>query len=281
MSEEFRLVILNQSWLESGLGYDEEPALAKIKNLDRTSPLFEISRSEVEMFLWEDQTIVLTHTATANLHEAVEKSMDSLPENIKEMKNLNRSVGLSSNLEMSLYTKCFVFLLGDQFMYGGIVLNAISQMGINFPVMRVSSWKSKVVLHLLPCHMCFMNHIELHQSAPEPVSKDIEGDWAQFPKEIKEILSPVSPNYVDTYLNKNPIYVQIKESVQASGKLVNGCWSPFALEEQNDARAFELAARMSKNSSMKNMKNVDIAQKETEIEKSWLAKIWRRISGKG
>jgi hypothetical protein len=46
--------------------------------------------------------------------------------------------------------------VNGEFRYGGIFLDAISQMGINYPVIRVTITNGKATLALLPIHIPFV-----------------------------------------------------------------------------------------------------------------------------
>lgn len=151
----FRIVILNGGWDSLQLGYTSEKALSILSAQDATNAFFTISLTELESCDWDRQTYTLTGDATRQLVAALENK-GIVDEKARGLLELEKSLGWGNPLESALYTRAFIVQLEGKTRYGGIFLNAISQMAIDYPVIRVSLVEGKAVLAILPVHIAFV-----------------------------------------------------------------------------------------------------------------------------
>lgn len=155
-NDSFRLIILNENWMSRDLGYEADHALSIIKALDTSSPLFTISLKEMEHYDWNRQQITLTDDATQRFAQSLEKA-GRLTDGAEKLKSLKNSMGWGNPLQSALYTRIFLVVFNKEIIYGGIFLDATSQMAINYPVARVLLDDGKAVISLLPIHIPFVN----------------------------------------------------------------------------------------------------------------------------
>ncbi|MFZ5859073.1 MAG: hypothetical protein ACOYZ6_19770 [Chloroflexota bacterium] len=154
-TDSFQLFILKEGWWDLQLGYKPETAQLILKEADTSDSLFVIGIDEIEKYDWDLQTITLTEDATIKLIEAVMAQGETSDENLKKFKEMMANAGFGNQLELALYNLAFVVKVNNETRYGGIFLNAISQMGIDYPVIRVTIEDEKAVLAILPIHVPF------------------------------------------------------------------------------------------------------------------------------
>jgi hypothetical protein len=185
-ADTFELIIFEQNWGGLSLGYDYEQAWPKLVALNRDDALFTVGVAEIDVYDWSHQSITLTAEASAGLADALGRA-DVLNEGATALKELEASLGWGNPIEQALYTRGFVVTLNDEPVYGGIFLNAISQMGIDYPVIRVEVAQGKAILHLLPVHLPFMTTDPV-AAGNEPegpvIAPEAQADWNQFPQEF-------------------------------------------------------------------------------------------------
>lgn len=153
---DFKLIILKETWFDLHMGYDPEPAEAALQAADLSTPLWVAGKEHIETYDWDAQTLTLTRQGTEELIEAVATLKGTDPEGVAQLKALQESLGWGNPLERALYIHPFVVQVDSQFKYGGIFLDAPSQMAINFPVIRVTLVDGKAHLALLPTHIPFV-----------------------------------------------------------------------------------------------------------------------------
>lgn len=155
-NDSFRIILFKDDWFSRKLGYESTKALTILKTLDTTNNLFVISLNEIERYNWDKQTITLTEDATSALAQSLEGAGE-LTEGAEKLKSLKKSLGWGNPLQSALYTRIFLVELNGKFLYGGIFLDAVSQMAINYPVARIMLDDGKAVIALIPIHIPFVN----------------------------------------------------------------------------------------------------------------------------
>ncbi|MCI0399334.1 MAG: hypothetical protein L0332_25565 [Chloroflexi bacterium] len=216
----FQLVILKQSWQELKLGYSYESAWPALTAVDRANSLFTIGLAEMESYHWSQQTITLTQEATNGLIDALAQA-GQLKEDAAALKALEASLGWGNPVERALYTRGFVATLNGEPLYGGIFLNAVSQMAIDYPVIRVELAQGRAVLHLLPIHVPFFTTDPLAgESTPaeEIVAPEARGDWIQFPDAMKSAFLETAGSQKAEAFRALIRDVRIQEIVEQAGK---------------------------------------------------------------
>lgn len=152
---EFKIIILKESWFDLKIGYEAEKAQSVLSSADISNPVFIITKNQIEKYDWDLQTITLTSTATKKLGEALSNiSADS--DEIEKLNDLKESLGFGNPVERALYIHPFIVQVDNQFKYGGIFLDAPSQMAIDFPVARITISDGHIVIALLPTHIPFV-----------------------------------------------------------------------------------------------------------------------------
>ena len=152
----FELTILRQNWWDLELGYDPDPAQAILGDADTSNSLFVVRMEQIENYDWNTQTITLTKKATNDLFLALAAQGQGGDEDLQKLKDLKRSLGYGNALENELYIHGFVVKTSGQTKYGGIFLDAVSQMAINYPVIRVTESNGRAALTFLPIHIPFL-----------------------------------------------------------------------------------------------------------------------------
>ena len=137
----FSIRILTKDWFDLGLGYKYESAWPRLQQA-RAAALATVGERDVESYDWARQTLTLTPTASERLRAALAEAMPSRPADPSRA---------GDALPGELYLKGFVVEVDDQAIYGGIFLQAISQMAIDYPVIRAEQGAARrVVLHIAP-----------------------------------------------------------------------------------------------------------------------------------
>ncbi len=156
LTADFELIILQQDWQDLKLGYQAQPALAVLKSAPTHDNLYVITLKEIEQYDWDKQTFILTQVATQALEHTLLSQGRLKDDGVQALINLKKSLGWGNPIERALYTQAYVVKVENEFLYGGIFLDAISQMGINYPVARVSLQDGQAVIALLPCQIPFV-----------------------------------------------------------------------------------------------------------------------------
>lgn len=196
---EFKIIILKENWFDSKIGYEAEKAQSVLSSANISNPVFVITKNQIEQYDWDLQTITLTSTATKELGEAL-SNIGADSDEINKLNNLKESLGWGNPVERALYTHPFIVQVDNQFKYGGIFLDAPSQMGIDFPVARITISDGKVVIALLPTHIPFVmvDPIDENGNIRQPVIADeAKNDVEQldfFPEWVTTIATSTTAN---------------------------------------------------------------------------------------
>ncbi len=183
---QFQLIILNEDWHDLQLRYEYNTAYPNLTAADKSNPLFTIGLAEIESYDWTWQAITLTPDATTRLIDALPLSDK---DGVRSLIALKESLGWGNPLENALYIHPFVVMVNDEMLYGGIFLDPMSQMAIDFPVIRISLVNGQAVLYLLPVHIPFVNYDPFAfagtTNVDSAINEVVEGDWSQFSDEFK------------------------------------------------------------------------------------------------
>ncbi len=151
----FQLIILKQRWSDLKLGYRAPDALRVLAAIGDGDGLYVAAAQDLDVYDWDRQTLTLTSDATAALMRAL-ADQGSPPDGVKAIVEMRSRLGWGNRLESALYTRCFVVNVDGALIYGGIFLDATSQMGIDYPVARVTVVDDRAVTALLPVHIPFV-----------------------------------------------------------------------------------------------------------------------------
>jgi len=170
---EFKIIILKDNWFDLKIGYEAEKAQSVLSSADISNPVFVITKNQIEKYDWDLQTITLTSTATKELGEAL-SNIGADSNEIEKLNNLKESLGWGNPIERALYIHPFIVQVDNQFKYGGIFLDAPSQMAIDFPVARITILDGQIVIALLPTHIPFVmiDPIDGNGNLRQPVITD-------------------------------------------------------------------------------------------------------------
>ncbi|MCQ3928870.1 MAG: hypothetical protein DPW16_00295 [Chloroflexi bacterium] len=216
---QFQIIILNQDWNDLQLGYKYITAQPNLNAADKSTPLFTIGLDEIESYDWTWQAITLTPDATTRL-------IDVLPisdkEGVRSLIDLKESLGWGNPLENALYIHPFVVMVNDEMLYGGIFLDPMSQMAIDFPVIRISLVNGQTVLYLLPVHIPFVNYDPLAGTAvvDSAINEVVEGDWSQFSDDIKSAFMAFGSTPTAILFRGLIRNTHIKDALFAADKLI-------------------------------------------------------------
>lgn len=214
----FQLLILRENWFDLGLGYDPEPALERLSTADLSNPLITLTLDDIDGYVWDWQMITLTPDATQKLVQTVDEVEH--PEGARNLLDLEARMGWGDLLSRGLYIQPFVILVDGQFAYGGIFLDAISQMAINFPVIRISVQAEQAVLNILPIHIPFVEYdptlraVSL-DSAFTPI---IEGDRQSAPDFFQEAVTSWSSSEMAVHFRTVIMSDNIRAIIDESDK---------------------------------------------------------------
>jgi len=183
--------------------YKYEDFLSKIKNITEKDERFILEHPSIEAYDWDTQTITLTEKGTRDLIASLPEDKE-LSDLALALKKMEKSFGYGNPVEQALYSQAFLVKIDGELLYGGMFLNAVSQMAIDYPVIRVEIIKSRVVFHILPIHIPFVmidpvdekgniRKVPITQEAKEDVQNLDENDKF-FTKWMTELA--VSPNAV-------------------------------------------------------------------------------------
>ncbi len=216
---QFQLLILNQDWHDLQLGYKYITAQPNLNAADKSNPLFVIGLEEIESYDWTWQAITLTPDATTRL-------IDVLPlsdkDGVRSLIDLKESLGWGNPLENALYIHPFVVMVNDEMLYGGIFLDPMSQMAIDFPVIRISLVNGQAVLYLLPVHIPFVNYDPFAGAASvdNAINQVVEGDWSQFSDDIKSAFMAFGSTPTAILFRGLIRNTHIKDALLAADKLI-------------------------------------------------------------
>ena len=217
----FQLVILKQNTFSLRLGYDAEEALPKLLAVNLKDNIFIVGLNEIESYDWTSQSITLTSQATAHLRHALSLRPES-DEGITDLNAMKKSLNWGNPFEHALYVQAFVVVIDGAPTYGGIFLDAMSQMAIKFPVIRVEIIDSKVVFHLLPVHIPFLTYDAIpvdNATYDGVIAPEGAGDWVSFPEEMKERFLRIGTTTQAQELRQVIRNPAVRDIMEKSGKL--------------------------------------------------------------
>ncbi len=191
-ADTFQFVILRRGYGELHLGYEYAEALARLQAALPTDALVSLGTDDVESYRWGKQSITITPEGTERLFQSLEGLQG--PEGpVKALKEMKEALGWGDRLEHELHGKGFLVLLDGKPLYGGIFLDAVSQMAIDYPVIRASLTNDgKARFNVLPVHVPFftLDPVALeNEERDSAVTREAAGDWAQFPEATKANLA--------------------------------------------------------------------------------------------
>lgn len=215
----FQLLILEPDWFELPLGYGPE-SLVQLETADYSSPLFVLELEDIEHYQWDWQMLTLTEAATQRLAESVQEQ--NRRADIQKFIDFKQSSGGWGNpLQSALYIQPFVVLVDGEFLYGGIFLDAMSQMAINYPVIRVEIVEGQAVFHILPIHIAFVNYDPVPRSAAldEAYNSVIEQDRQSIPDFFDSAVNEWAMSDNAVYFRELIRNERLFEALQAAEKL--------------------------------------------------------------
>ena len=165
----FRLVILRQEWADLSPGYSLDTATTAINSADRSDPLISIDSNDIDSYDWAGQNIVLTPAASAKFQ--------ALAPGPKSAVALRRALDMHG----------FVAVFDDAPVYGGMVLGAMSQMPVRYPVLRVEVVGDRAILHILPAQIPMaQTDVPAERSRWAAAISSEAKDWSTLPDKTQE-----------------------------------------------------------------------------------------------
>ena len=221
LDDSFQLIIFKKGWYDLNLGYQAQDALPDINAIKESDTLFAINLNDIETYDWDQQTITLTREATEQLAIALDNHVES-SEAVEALMGMRESLGRGNPFERALYTKAFLVKVDDHPLYGGIFLHAISQMAIDYPVIRLSVIEGKAILSLLPVHIPFVmiDPIDSSGNAREaPIAQEIIQDVQDHNEFFSRIILDNATNDVANEFREVVRDIRVKRIFEAAGKI--------------------------------------------------------------
>lgn len=174
-AESYELIILKLDAKQLQIGSDPEQAQARLAAVTPEAYLFRVGLEAIAHYDWARHGLTLTAEATAGLLEAL--ANESRPQRPYDL-----LAQLTSDLlEHTLYTRGFLVALDGVPRYGGIFLFAMSQMAIDYPVMRATLAAGHVTFYQLPTHIPFAQWDPGAGDSPpaeETIARQVQAEWA-------------------------------------------------------------------------------------------------------
>jgi hypothetical protein len=221
-SNRFQLVILKKDWSDLKLGYTFPEAFTLLKSAQTAGPLLVIGQEDIESYNWSRQSITLSVQATVKLMASLPPEDDWKPNN-RFMAKVKREHGWGNPIEWALHQKGFLVFINEEPLFGGVFLEPMSQMAIQYPVIRPGLIGNKAVFYLLPVQLPFMVYDPASKQMADwdaAIAPEGSRDWNYFPAAMKSHFmnmgnSPLAQK--NRLLIRNP---KIKEIMEQMNKLV-------------------------------------------------------------
>ena len=218
----FRLVILKADPMfeEGKTVQDYERVWERVKK-PGSEVLFEVGVREIESYDWKRQSITLTAEATKRL-VAVLPSREQMNPTARSIKNMSERLGWGDAVGLSLLYKGFLVFVEGRPVYGGIVLEPMSQLRIHFPVLRFETRNNKSVLSVMPVHVPFMTRDPVLSGQAgdlEPVFQPAAGDWKQFPQPMRDRFLADASSTTTKQFREAIMSPSIRKILDGAGKL--------------------------------------------------------------
>jgi hypothetical protein len=196
----FEFIILKQTWSTLHLGYgidnrSHAQEAIRTATLDEGNVFFRLQAPEIETYHWDTRTFTLSDAASRHLEERFKT-------------------------QYKFYQTAFAVRVDGTFIYGGIFLDEISQMAIQFPVARANMVNDRLTISLLPVHMAFIDVDPISgsgQMSEDPVSEAFK---AEIPAEMfADVAKTTAQNDAAVYFRALLEDVRIKNVLREAGKL--------------------------------------------------------------
>jgi hypothetical protein len=221
MTDRFQLAILRGDFGDLGLGYTYEGAFPKLEAGGTANALFVVGTNQIEAYHWSAQSITLTPEGTRDLLAALEPP-EQLKESVRALNGMRAKLGWGDRLDHALYTKGFLVMLDGNALYGGIFLDATSQMAIRYPVIRASlAPDGKAQFNLMPVHIAFYTKDPLvcADEGDLAVAREMINDWRQFPDVLKTRIAGAATSDLATTLRALLRSHAVRVVMEGAGKL--------------------------------------------------------------
>jgi hypothetical protein len=203
------------------LGYEAQDALSNINALEENDTLFVINLNDIESYNWDQQTITLTRETTENLAIALDNHVES-SEAVEALMDMRERLDWGNPFERALYTKTFLVNVDNHSLYSGIFLHAVSQMAIDYPVIRLSVIDGKATLSLLPTHIPFImiDPIdELGNVRKAPLAQEISQDSQGLDEFFSKVIMSNSTTDTANEFRKLIRDSRVKKIFEAANKI--------------------------------------------------------------
>ncbi len=193
----------------------------ELKTSYKSNALFTIGTEEIDSYDWKRQSITLTPEATKHLIETLPADEDLHPQAL-EIKKMAEHLGWSNIIALSLNYKGFVVVVDGAPLYGGLFLEPVSQLAIQFPVLRTDMQDNKAILWILPVHVTFWTSDPVLSEAagdPEHVAREAAGDWKSFPPSMRDHFKSIANSETANAFRKLIMSPSIREIMKNAEKL--------------------------------------------------------------
>ncbi|MFN8007061.1 MAG: hypothetical protein U0V70_08600 [Terriglobia bacterium] len=225
-NSDFQFIILKQLQSELPRRYSASEMFPILQSLGTGEALQVLKVDDIAVYDWDRQVITLTGEASQALKLNLEKA-ESPPEEIKAINRMKESLDWGNVIERALSRVCFTVNLRGTMIYGGIFLDAISQMPIDFPVTRVRLNDQQVQFSILPIHIPFVQTDPVSGSGPEPQlsvapearadAQQLDANGDRFSNWIRSIATGETARKFRKVI-RDP---SLRRMMEKSGKLIN------------------------------------------------------------
>jgi hypothetical protein len=219
---DFQFVILKADWHRLGRHYDAEGALPLLQAASPEDVLYAIDLDGVDAFHWTRQQLILTPDATERLTQAVDEATATAAPLHTRLTALKARLGWGSALERALYIKGFRVHLRGEFLYGGIFLDAPSQMAISYPVARLAPMGEQAVISILPIHIPFVAYdpaAEGESLPAEALAPEVQPEWEHMPPGLRSAVRGWATGPTAEGFRARLHDPRLRELLAAAGKL--------------------------------------------------------------
>ena len=186
-NETFHIIILARDWYDLKLGHTYDKALPLLTAAAETDRLITLTTGDIERYAWTGQIITLTNVATERLISSLPEK-EAIKKHILSIEKFKKKRGWGNRIEMPLHLKGFIVKVGNDVLYGGIFIEPMSELSIDYPVIRPALANDRAVLHLLPVHIPFVSYDPVVNNGGEwnkAISPEGAEIWDHFPPPMK------------------------------------------------------------------------------------------------
>ena len=223
---DFQFLILRKLQSEFLKGHSASEVFPVLKSLGTGEILQSLTTNDIEVYDWEQQILTLTLEASHGLRQSLEK-LSSPPGEIMAVNRMKERLDWGNAMERALYRRCFAVKVRGAMAYGGIFLDAVSQVPIQFPVARVRLKEQQVQMSILPIHIPFVETDPILSSGSEPqlsITPEAKADAEQLDTanhRFSDWIRGIATCEIAHEFRKAIRNPEVRKMIETSGKLIH------------------------------------------------------------